>query len=41
MKTKVDLPIVANDQDTNRLVEAVRSLLDKAPNGLLVSGHGL
>ena len=40
-ETKVELPIVANDQDTNRLAEAIRPLLVRAPNGLLVSGHGL
>ena len=39
--TRVDIPIVANDQDMNRLSEAIKPPLSTAPNGLLVSGHGL
>ena len=39
--TQVDLPIIANDQDLERLSSTAEPLLKQAPHGLLVAGHGL
>ena len=39
--TQIDLPIIANDQDLERLSSTAEQLLKQAPHGLLVAGHGL
>ena len=39
--TTVALPVLPNDQDLERLSAAARPLLSKAPQGLLIAGHGL
>ena len=38
---QVQIPVVANDQNIERLAQTSEPLLDKAPHGLLVAGHGL
>ena len=35
------LPVLANDQDLDRLSNRARSELTGAPHGLLIAGHGL
>ena len=40
-QTSVRLPVLANDQDLQRLSEAAQPHLAGAPNGLLIAGHGL
>ncbi|MGC6483841.1 MAG: methylthioribulose 1-phosphate dehydratase [Synechococcus sp.] len=39
--TQVNLPIIANDQNLTRLSTNAESVLNNAPYGLLVAGHGL
>lgn len=39
--TQVRIPILANDQDLERLSAAARPHLADAPHGLLIAGHGL
>jgi methylthioribulose-1-phosphate dehydratase len=39
--TTVTVPVLANDQDLQRLSSAARSRLHNAPHGLLIAGHGL
>lgn len=39
--TRIALPVLANDQDLERLSTRARSLLADAPHGLLIAGHGL
>ena len=39
--TRVELPILANDQDLDALSERARLHLPSAPHGLLIAGHGL
>ncbi|MCU0529305.1 MAG: methylthioribulose 1-phosphate dehydratase [Cyanobium sp. Prado107] len=39
--TVVDVPVLANDQDLQRLSAAARPYLANAPHGLLIAGHGL
>ncbi|MCP9851100.1 methylthioribulose 1-phosphate dehydratase [Cyanobium sp. Morenito 9A2] len=39
--TRVELPVLANDQDLRRLSGRAGPLLAKAPQGLLIAGHGL
>ncbi len=39
--TEVAIPVLANDQDLQRLSAAARPLLPAAPHGLLIAGHGL
>ena len=39
--TSINVPIIANSQDLQALSEAAAERLSEAPNGLLVSGHGL
>ena len=39
--TTIELPIINNDQDLNNLSETAGQRLERAPYGLLVSGHGL
>ena len=39
--TSIELPIINNDQDLTTLSETAGQRLEKAPYGLLVSGHGL
>ena len=38
---QISLPVLANDQDLQRLSEHARPHLPEAPYGLLISGHGL
>jgi len=38
---QVAIPVLANDQDLQRLSMAAQPLLPKAPHGLLIAGHGL
>lgn len=40
-ETKVQIPVVGNDQDLKRLSSRCEPLLSTAPHGLLVAGHGL
>ncbi len=40
-RTRVTLPVLANDQDLARLSAAAGPLLADAPHGLLIAGHGL
>lgn len=37
----IRLPILANSQNMRRLCEAAQTILDEAPYGLLIAGHGL
>lgn len=39
--TQVSLPVLANDQDLERLSGRATPLLPAAPHGLLIAGHGL
>ncbi|MCT0210630.1 MAG: methylthioribulose 1-phosphate dehydratase [Cyanobium sp.] len=39
--SRVVLPVVPNDQDLRRLSDLASPLLNDAPHGLLVGGHGL
>ncbi|MEB3297795.1 MAG: acireductone synthase [Cyanobacteriota bacterium] len=39
--TAVALPVLPNDQNLRRLSERARPLLEEAPHGLLIAGHGL
>ncbi len=39
--TRVKIPVLANDQDLERLSAAARPHLVDAPHGLLIAGHGL
>ncbi|WP_370566548.1 methylthioribulose 1-phosphate dehydratase [Cyanobium sp. LEGE 06143] len=39
--TEVVVPVLANDQDLQRLSARARPLLAEAPMGLLIAGHGL
>jgi len=39
--TSVQLPVLANDQDLDRLSKQAAALLPEAPQGLLIGGHGL
>ncbi len=39
--TCVHLPVLANDQDLRRLSDRAGPLLEGAPQGLLIAGHGL
>ena len=39
--TRVDLPVLANDQAIEALAQRARPLLPSAPHGLLIAGHGL
>ena len=39
--TTVRVPVIANDQDLQRLTAAAHPHLNLAPHGLLVAGHGL
>jgi methylthioribulose-1-phosphate dehydratase len=39
--TRVELPILANDQNLEALSERARPHLPSAPHGLLIAGHGL
>jgi methylthioribulose-1-phosphate dehydratase len=38
---EVKIPVLANDQDLKRLSAAAQPLLQAAPHGLLIAGHGL
>lgn len=38
---RVAVPVLANDQDLQRLSQAARPQLAAAPHGLLIAGHGL
>ena len=38
---EVAIPVLANDQDLQRLSAAAQPLLPQAPHGLLIAGHGL
>lgn len=40
-RSRVRLPVLANDQDLARLSAAASPLLPGAPHGLLIGGHGL
>ncbi len=40
-RSRVELPVLANDQDLTRLSAAAGPLLGDAPQGLLIAGHGL
>lgn len=40
-ETEISIPVVANDQDIERLSMSSRQLIPKAPFSLLVEGHGL
>ncbi len=40
-RTRVRVPVLANDQDLERLSRAASPLLRGAPHGLLIGGHGL
>jgi methylthioribulose-1-phosphate dehydratase len=37
----VGLPVLANDQDMGRLRQRANPLIENAPHGLLIAGHGL
>jgi methylthioribulose-1-phosphate dehydratase len=37
----VGLPVLANDQDIGRLRQRANPLIENAPHGLLIAGHGL
>jgi methylthioribulose-1-phosphate dehydratase len=37
----IRIPVLANDQDLQRLSEAARPHLAEAPHGILIAGHGL
>ena len=37
----IELPVLANDQDLERLSAAARPCLKQAPYGILIAGHGL
>lgn len=39
--TSISIPVLANDQDLDRLSRAARPRLREAPHGLLLAGHGL
>jgi len=39
--TRVNLPVLANDQNLDRLSQRAAPLLPDAPQGLLIGGHGL
>lgn len=39
--TAVSIPVLANDQNLQRLSSVARPWLDQAPHGLLIGGHGL
>ncbi|SBO43457.1 Methylthioribulose-1-phosphate dehydratase [Cyanobium sp. NIES-981] len=39
--TQVEVPVLANDQDMQRLSARARPLLAEAPMGILIAGHGL
>ena len=39
--TRVEIPVLANDQNLPRLADRARPLLPAAPHGLLIAGHGL
>jgi len=39
--SSIAIPVLANDQDLNRLSQAASPRLAEAPHGLLVAGHGL
>lgn len=39
--TTVEVPVLANDQDLQRLSDTARPHLARAPHGLLIAGHGL
>ena len=39
--TLVQIPVLANDQNLQRLAERARPMLPLAPQGLLIAGHGL
>ena len=40
-QSSVSVPVLANDQDLQRLSEAAQPHLAGAPHGLLIAGHGL
>ena len=40
-ETRVQIPVLANDQNLPRLADRARPLLADAPQGLLIAGHGL
>lgn len=40
-ESSVHVPILANDQNLQRLSDAARPHLPQAPHGLLIAGHGL
>ncbi|MDT8438880.1 MAG: methylthioribulose 1-phosphate dehydratase [Wenzhouxiangellaceae bacterium] len=40
-EARIELPVVANDQDMTRLAASVEPWLDRAPAGYLIAGHGL
>ena len=40
-QSSVSVPVLANDQDLQRLSEAAQPHLAAAPHGLLIAGHGL
>ena len=40
-QSSVSVPVLANDQDLQRLSEAAEPHLAGAPHGLLIAGHGL
>ncbi|MFM7653609.1 MAG: methylthioribulose 1-phosphate dehydratase [Vulcanococcus sp.] len=40
-ETRVQIPVLANDQNLPRLADCARPLLAEAPQGLLIAGHGL
>ncbi|MEB3331439.1 MAG: methylthioribulose 1-phosphate dehydratase [Synechococcaceae cyanobacterium] len=40
-EASIAIPVLANDQDLERLSAAARSHLEQAPQGLLIAGHGL
>lgn len=40
-ETEITLPVLANDQDLNKVSEKARAVIPGAPYGLLLAGHGL
>ena len=40
-KSRISIPIIANHQDLHHLSTTAEPLLNEAPHGLLVAGHGL
>jgi methylthioribulose-1-phosphate dehydratase len=40
-ESRIQIPVLANDQDLMRLSDAVRPTLRTAPHGVLIAGHGL